>query len=317
MITVRVPFRISLFGGSTDYRSFYQKHGSFLIGGTIDKYIYMSMRFRPKFFPRENYLVYSKMEYTKDLESIQNPLIREILKYKDVKDYIEFTCLSDVKSISGLGGSSSFCVGMLGLINELYGMKIDKKELVRDAIKIERELLGESGGIQDHIWPVYGGFNSIEINKNGDFFVKPIPVTQDFLDELEESIILIYVEGERNKDVASKHEVQNKIGMLEIAEEAYSLLVKENISEFGKLLYESWLHKKKISEMISNPVIDEVINKVMDWGSYGAKLLGSGGTGFVCCICNSLVKNKILSEFGDKVLDFKFENKGLTVLSKF
>ena len=116
MLIVKAPLRISFFGGSTDYEDFYKIHGSFIIGTSIDKYSYLSMRPRPKILSDDNVIVYSKLQFTKDINEIQNPLIREILKYKKINFPIELFTFTDVPSRSGLGGSSSFCVGLLYLI---------------------------------------------------------------------------------------------------------------------------------------------------------------------------------------------------------
>lgn len=312
MILVKVPLRISMFGGSTDYKSFYQDYGSFLIGTTINQYIYLSIRFRPKFFPQESLFVYSKMDSVKDHKDIHNPLIREILRYKNVKDYVEFSTFSDIPAKMGLGGSSAFCIGLLYAVNQLYGLSMDKKVLVKDAIKIERELLNDAGGIQDHIWPAYGGFNFIKIDNNGEFFVKPMPVTEDFTKEFDNNSLLIYTEERRDqKLVAQSYEGKDKKNILELSKLAYDYFIKEDIKEVGKLMYESWLIKRSLSNLISSSKIDNIIEQVMACGCYGAKLLGSGGSGFIYCICNSKVKEILLDKFKNNILNFRFEKNGI------
>jgi len=313
MIIAKTPLRISLFGGSTDYESFYKEHGSFLIGTTIDKYSYLSMRFRPKILSKETLVVYSKMDYVKEFDSIQNPLIRETLKYGDVKDFVELFSFADIPSRTGLGGSSSYCVGLLYLINQLYGRPIDKKKLVYDAIKVEREILKEAGGIQDSIWPAYGGLNSIEIHSTGDFSVKPLPITEDFKQELEDSMVLIYTNEQRSQEeIAKSHNHKDKMQILSLAREAYDRFVEEDIEGIGNLLYETWRQKKDLSPLISTPKVDHTVKTVMDNGAYGAKLLGSGGCGFVLAICTPHTKAKLLEVFGDDVLPFKFESTGVS-----
>lgn len=313
MIIVKAPLRISLFGGSTDYESFYREHGSFLIGTTIDKYSYLSMRFRPKILSKETLVVYSKMTYAKTLDEIQNPLIRETLKYGDVKDFVELFSFADIPSRTGLGGSSSYCVGLLYLIDQLYGRNTEKNRLVRDAIMVERELLKEAGGIQDHIWPVYGGMNSIEIHKDGSFSVKPLPITQQFRKEIEDSVVLIYTNEQRGQDdIASAHNDKDKQRILDIAIKAYGRFINEDIKGIGEHMYESWKEKRGLSPLISNSKVDQTIDDVMRLGAYGAKLLGAGACGFVLAICNPKVKADILQVFGDDVLPVKFESDGVS-----
>lgn len=313
MIIVKSPLRISLFGGSTDYESFYSEHGSFLIGTTIDKYVYLSMRLRPRIFSQESSIIYSKLQFVKNWEEIQNPLIKEIIKYKKVNVPIEFISFSDIPARTGLGGSSSFCVGMLYLINKTLDVVENRKQIVNDAIHIERVLLNEPGGIQDQIWPAYPGLNSIEIEKSGKFSVKPVPVSEDFLNELEQSMILVYTNSQREQDtIAGSHENKDKQHILQIAKEAHSKFIDEDIAGIGSLLYETWKEKSKISNLISNSLIDTIVRDVMSMGAYGTKLLGAGGCGFLLVLCNPIVKKSIVEKYRNEILDFRLENSGVS-----
>ncbi|MFA6077821.1 MAG: kinase [Candidatus Paceibacterota bacterium] len=315
MIIVKSPLRISFFGGSTDYESFYKEHGSFIIGTTIDKYIWLSARYRPKILPKEHSIAYSKLEVVSSFEEVQNPLIREVLKYHDIRNHIDFTSSADVPSRTGLGGSSSFCAGMIHLMKNLKGEFSEKKDIAKTAIHIERNILKESGGIQDQIWAAYGGFNTIKIDRNGDFEVTPIPVSDKFKRELEESIVLIYTNDQRNQnEIAQSHENKDKKKILDLSLKAYDYFIKEDIRGIGELLLESWNEKRKISSLISTEKIDKMAEKVMSMGAYGIKLLGSGGCGFLMVICNSDVKKKIVEEFKENILEFKFEDKGTSIV---
>lgn len=314
VILVKSPFRISLFGGSTDYESFYKDHGSLIIGSTINQYAYLSIRDRPTILSPESWIVYSKYEIVKNHKDIQNPLIRAILTYYNVDKHIECFSFSDIPSRTGLGGSSSYCAGLIYLIAKWRDIVLSKKQLALDAINIERKILNESGGIQDQIWAAYGGFNSIEIAKNGDFFVKPMPITLEFKKEFENSLVLIYTNDQREQDtIAKSHETQNhKLRIKEIAENAYRCFEKEDIAGIGGLLKASWQEKRQISTLVSTPKIDNIVDRVLSLGAYGAKLLGSGGCGFILAICDKNSKKKILEEFGLDILHFKLENHGTT-----
>lgn len=315
MIIVKSPLRISFFGGSTDYESFYKEHGSFIIGTTIDKYIWLSARYRPKILPKEHSIAYSKLEVVSSFEEVQNPLIREVLKYHDIRNHIDFTSSADVPSRTGLGGSSSFCAGMIHLMKNLKGEVSEKKDIAKTAIHIERNILKESGGIQDQIWAAYGGFNTIKIDRNGDFEVTPIPVSDNFKREFEESIVLIYTNDQRNQnEIAQSHENKDKKKILDLSLKAYDYFIKEDIKGIGGLLLESWNEKRKISSLISTEKIDGMVEKVIEMGADGVKLLGSGGCGFLMVICNSDVKKKIVEEFKENILEFKFEDKGTSIV---
>jgi D-glycero-alpha-D-manno-heptose-7-phosphate kinase len=316
MLIVKAPFRISLFGGSTDYVEFYEKYGSYIIGTTIDKYVYLAMRERPSILSPESVITYSEQQIVQDWNDIHNPLIREILKFREIEGNIEFNSYSDVPSRTGLGGSSSFCVGMLYLIDKLFHRSpMSEKKLAQTAIHIERVVLNEPGGIQDQIWPAYGGLNTIDVPTDGDFRVKPLAVTTEFKAELQNSMLLIYTNDQRAQDsIARSHEKTDRTAILQIAKEAHGLFLKEDISEIGKLLYKSWEAKAKISSLISNGKINQIVSDVMNLGAYGVKLLGAGGCGFVLVVCNPLAKQKITDRFRDSILDFKFENHGVSVI---
>jgi D-glycero-alpha-D-manno-heptose-7-phosphate kinase len=314
MVTAKSPFRVSLFGGSTDYKGFYEQYGSFIIGTPIDKYCYISMRYRPKIFSQQYFCTYSKYELVDTIDELKNPLIRETLRYFDVKP-IEIFSFSDIPSRTGLGGSSAYCVAMSYIIDKLKKSNLSKREIIDSAIKIEREILKESGGIQDQIWPFAKGFSSIDIHTDGTYDIKPLPITEEFEQALQESMVLIYTEEQRNNDaIAKSHEndIENKLQILQTAKEAYNLFVQEDLEGIGRLLYESWLSKEKISPYISNGKIKVIIDDVMGMGAYGAKLLGSGGCGFILAICNPFVKNKLISKYKESILDFNIDKTGVT-----
>jgi D-glycero-alpha-D-manno-heptose-7-phosphate kinase len=315
MILVKSPFRVSFFGGSTDYKDFYETNESFIIGCAIDKHVYLSIRKKPEILSEESIISYSKYEKIKNIDSISNPLIRETFRYFNLNFPIEFVSFSDIPSRTGLGGSSSYCVGMSCLIRKFLKLEISKKILANDAINIERKILKESGGIQDQIWASYGGLNSITINKNGDFFVKPLPITTEFTQEFKKSLVLIYSNEQRSSNyIAKSHENKDKLAILQISKAAYNNFLNENIQDIGNLLYESWLNKNSISDNISTKSANEIISTCMNNGAYGAKLLGAGGCGFVLAVCNEKVKQKIKEIYKSNILDFDFDFSGATTI---
>tara|TARA_R110000822_G_scaffold63948_5_gene157303 strand:+ start:120 stop:1079 length:960 start_codon:yes stop_codon:yes gene_type:complete len=317
MIIVKAPFRVSLFGGSTDYKGFYEQYGSFIIGTTINKYCYISMRYRPKILSKQYLCTYSKYELVNSVDDLKNPLIRETLRYHNIDKPIEMSSTSDIPSRTGLGGSSSYCVALSYLVKKIKEENINSKDIINAAIKIEREILKESGGIQDQIWPFAKGFSSIEIQKNGTYNVKPLPITEEFEQILQDSMVLIYTEEQRDNDVIAKsHEddINNKHQILETAKKAYKLFEYEDLKGIGELVYEGWLSKERISPYISNGKIKTIIDDVMNMGAYGAKLLGSGGCGFVLAICNPVVKQNIIEKYKESILDFKIDKTGVTTI---
>lgn len=315
MIIVKSPLRISFFGGSTDYKSFYKDHGSFVIGTTIDKYVWLSARYRPKILPREHSIGYSKLEVVSSIDDIQNPLIREVMRHQGIREHIDFSSSADVPSRTGLGGSSSFCTGMVHLMKGLKNERASKRDIAKDAIHIERNILKDSGGIQDQILAAYGGLNTITIEKNGNFHVRPVPVSEHFTHKLENAIVLIYTNDQRDQDeIAKSHEHKDKKKILALARRAYRAFLREDVEEIGALLLESWNEKRKLSPLISTKKIDALTNEVMRMGAYGVKLLGSGGCGFLMVMCDPAAKRKITKKFREDILECKFENGGTSVV---
>lgn len=316
MIISRAPFRISLFGGSTDYESFYSKYGSLCIGATIDKYVYTSVRFRPKVVSHESVIAYSKLERVSDHSLVENPLIRESLKRFKVDGAVDLHLFADIPSRTGLGGSSACCVGLCYSIRKLLGLPVDKNLLALDAIDIERNILAEPGGIQDQIWSAYGGLNSIEIKKDGTFHVKPLPVTKEFIGDFEDSMFLVYTNTQRyTSNIAASHEnaslgVRKSIKKLSL--EAYRTFCAENIKGVGELMLETWQEKKKISEAICTPEIEMLERFLLSKKIYGMKLLGSGGSGFIAVLCRKGNKKRLMVAIEKKydVLDLRVEFNG-------
>ena len=286
MIISQTPYRISLFGGSTDYKSYYEKKGSFLIGFAMDKYCYLCVRKTPSIYDclsKINYALIEKVDNNKD---IKHNGARGVLEFLRISEGIEITHMSDLPSQTGIGSSSSFIVGLLNSLTFLYGMETSKSDLAKTAIHIERELLSEPGGIQDQIWASYGGFNSVEIDTNGDFEVKPMPVSQEFVEEFMSRCCLVYTGKTRKSFAIAEENSQKKSDIYkdkiqEISLEAYSAFREKNINKIGYLLRYSCEEKKKISTSISNSHIEQIYNELLNQNMIGGKLLGSGGAGFV------------------------------------
>lgn len=319
MIICKSPFRVSLFGGGTDYENFYKENGSFIIGMSIDKYVYFSTRYRPKILKNENIISYTKKEIVNDTNKTKNLLFKTIFeKFQNKDKSIDLHYFSDIPARTGLGGSSSCCCCLVYAFHKLNEISIDKKELAKMSIDIERNILNEPGGIQDQIWASYGGINTIEINKEGDFSVKPLKISESFKQELLDSMILIYSDNQRTNHKSAKHKTSSsKKQILDIAKDSHKLFLQEDIKNIGKNLYASWIEKKNLSDKIETEKINHIIEDCQRLGAYGSKLLGSGGCGFVLTIVNKKAKQKILERYNENILPFNFDFEGTsTIYSK-
>lgn len=311
MYTSRTPYRISFFGGGTDYKSWYEKNGGSFISMGINKYCYLNIRELPPFYDYSCRIVWSKIEQVKNIEDIQHPAIKVGLQIEGV-DNIELHHIGDLPARSGLGSSSSFSVGLLHVLRRFRGLDVDQYSLAKDAIHLERVLLKEAGGIQDQIAASFGGLNFVQIEKNGNFKVNPINLCDETREKFEKSLLLVFTGIFRDSFQLAKEHESSSLNSLEqlrkisgITSEAMSLFARNDfIQDFGELLNETWQAKKMFNKKISNTVIDEIYETAMRSGAYGGKLLGAGAGGFMIFVIPP-----------NKVMDVKVSLRGLVTAS--
>ena len=290
MIISRTPFRISLFGGGSDYPTWYREHGGSLLGMAIDKYCHISVRRLQPFFEHKHRIVYSRIELVNEIEQIQHPSVRALLREMKIDSGIEIHHDGDLPARSGLGSSSSFTVGLLNALYALKGRHASKSELAREAIRIEQHVIRENVGSQDQIWAAYGGLNRIDFNPDDTFTVTPLVLPLQRRLELQSSILMVFtglsriaseVAGAKiaNLDKKKRH-VKTMTGMVD---EALTVLNAPNrpLNEIGELLHEAWMLKRELTDKVSNPMIDEIYETGRHAGAIGGKLLGAGGGGFM------------------------------------
>lgn len=322
MIITKTPFRMSFFGGGTDFPDFYKKHGGAVISATFDKYCYVTVRHLPRFFDYKNLLTYSKNEKTNHVEDIQHPAIREAMKYLDMHE-IRMIYDADLPARSGLGTSSSFAVGMLNAFYALKGKYADKRMLADKAIYLERTLCNETGGIQDQIAASFGGLNRIEFNDKG-YTVKPIIISNSRKKELNSNLLLFFTGFSRfSSDIqnstksALKSKEKQLLEMLNLVDRAEEILVDEhkNLDEFGELLDYTWRLKRGITNEISSDSINELYEKAVNAGALGGKLLGAGGGGFLLFYVKQEDQNNVKEALNNLLyVPFEFEDDGTRVI---
>jgi D-glycero-alpha-D-manno-heptose-7-phosphate kinase len=289
MVISRTPFRISFFGGGTDYPIWYRDHGGTVLATTIDKYCYLTCRYLPPFFEHRIRLVYSRIENCQTVDDVAHPAVREVLRFLRVERGLEIHHDGDLPARSGMGSSSSFTVGLLHALYALQGQMPSKRQLALDGIRIEQEFIKETVGSQDQVLAAFGGFNHVVFAQNGEISVRPVTVSADRLKELNSHLMLFYSGIERTaSDIAESYitDLNGKKSQLRImkdlVEESLSVLNgSQDISAFGTLLHEAWQAKRGLSANVSNTHIDQIYALAMAKGAVGGKLLGAGGGGFV------------------------------------
>ena len=288
MIISKTPYRISFFGGGSDYPSWYIENGGAVLSTTIDKYIYISCRYLPPFFEHKYRVVWSQMENVKSINELKHAAVKEMLKYFKIKDGLEIHYDGDLPAKSGMGSSSVFVVGLMNLLKNFQGKKINKRMLAQKSIYFEQKILKEAVGSQDQVAAAYGGFNKITFKIGGGFDVQPITIKKKTLSKLNKNLLLVYTGIRRTAhdiargyvDKLNKSKKSHILHISSFVEEAEKILRKGNVNNFGNLLHESWLEKKNLSSAITNSSIDEIYNNAIKKGALGGKLLGAGGGGF-------------------------------------
>ncbi len=322
MIISRTPFRMSFFGGGTDYPAWYNEHKGAVLATTIDKYCYITARYLPPFFEHKSRIIYSKMEHITNVEDIDHPSVREVLKFLKINDGIEIHHDGDLPARTGLGSSSSFTVGLLNALYALKGKMPTKEQLATEAVHIEQDLIKENVGCQDQTLAAYGGFNFIEFGGPNHLQVRTVTVGPERLGELQSHLMLFFSGFSRTASEIAATQIKNTPNktkelteMYGMAVQALDVLKSGNIVDFGKLLHESWQLKRSLSEKISTSHIDEIYNAARDAGAQGGKLLGAGGGGFVLIFAKPEDQPKIRTRLKDFLeIPFKFESLGSQII---
>jgi D-glycero-alpha-D-manno-heptose-7-phosphate kinase len=323
MIISRTPYRISFFGGGTDYPVWYRENSGAVLATTIDKYCYISCRYLPPFFKHKHRIVYSKVENVESVSQIEHPSVRATLQYMGIKNGIEIHHDGDLPARTGLGSSSSFTVGMLHSFYALNGLMPTKARIAREAIHIERDILKENVGSQDQVLAAFGGFKKVDFNSDDDFRLTPIIMAPGRLQELNDHIMLIFTGFSRFASNIAKSQIENThkkktelSRMYEMVDEAIEILTNSrDIKDFGRLLHESWLLKRSLTDKISTSLIDDIYDAARKAGAIGGKLLGAGGGGFVVLFAEPDKQKMIRNSLKDFLhVPFKFEKSGSEII---
>ncbi len=297
MIIARSPLRISFAGGGTDLKAFYEKESGSVTSITIDKYVYIAVH---KYFENKILLKYSQIELVDRLDDIKNELIRECLRLLNITKGIEITAIADLPTRTGLGSSSSFTVALLHALHAFKGEHVSREQLAREAVEVEVQILKRPIGKQDHYATAYGGLNFIEFNPDDSVVVTPVVCGKEIMDKLERNLILFYtgmtrsasdILKEQRDRTEEKRETLRK--MKNLSEEVARTLVRGDLDRFGSILHENWIEKKKITDSISNPRIDEWYELGIRAGAKGGKILGAGGGGFLLFYCDRESQDKV------------------------
>ena len=291
MITTRTPYRVSFFGGGTDYPSWYLKEGGAVLSTTIDKYCYISARYLPPFFPTKHRIVWSHIETVNAINEILHPAVREGLKMLGFNDTtgLDNHHQGDLPARTGIGSSSTFSVGLIRALTALRGQMIGKHELALKALELEQNILKENVGSQDQIAAAYGGLNLIHFRQNGSVQVEPVTTAPARIGELEKNLLLLYTGSSRMGGEIAASVIANMRDksaelhqMRKLVDQAVNILTGTgSLNAFGELLHQTWLLKRSLADGVTNSEVDDLYQLARDNGALGGKLLGAGSRGFM------------------------------------
>lgn len=324
MIIARTPFRISFFGGGTDYPVWYRQNGGRVLSATINKYSYINARWLPPFFDYKHRIRYYRQEEVNSIDEIGHPSVRECARFMGVTDGLEVVHNADLPARSGLGSSSTFTVGMLHALYALRNRMPTKRELALNAISIEQEVLKEAVGSQDQVAAAFGGMNYIEFGGAGEVEVTSLILSPSRLSELQESLMLCFTGFARTASDIAVVQIANtpeKTAELQemdaLCREGVRILSDEStpLRQFGELLGRQWGLKKGMSDLISTREIDKIYDAGILAGAVGAKLLGAGGGGFMLFFAPKEMHENIKRALPDKkFIPFRFEWSGSKIV---
>ena len=326
MIISKTPLRISFAGGGTDFRSYYKdnKYGA-VVSTSIDSYIYVSVKKQTSLFQEKYRLNYSETELVNELEQINNPIIRECIRYLEIDDQLYISTIADAPASTGLGSSSAFCVGLLNGLYKFKGEVISPGRLAEEAAHIECDVLKRPMGKQDHYAAAYGGINYIRFYDDETVTVRPLNITSKNLKKFSDSIAMFWTGITRSSEsVLKEQDEKNKSNedvlkkMKDQALELSRILTAPEltIKNVGDLLNQGWEFKKTLASKISNQSIDVWYAKAMEYGALGGKISGAGGGGFLSLIAEPSRRSEIsneLEKLGLKECRFGMDSGGTIV----
>ena len=322
MIISKTPYRISFFGGGSDYPSWYKKNGGEVLSSTINKYIYISCRFSPKYFKKKYRIVWRKIENVQNINHINHKAVRELLKYLKIKPGLEIHYYGDLPARSGMGSSSCFTVGLMQSLYKIKKINLNKLKLAKKSIYFEQKIMNEVVGSQDQTSAAFGGFNKIIFNKDNSIQVKKISSNRN-IKKLNDNLILIYTGINRTAHKIANNYVNKLTGVksghikkiISYVKEGEKILNSGRVEDFGLLLHEAWMEKKALSKLITKPKINEIYEQAIKYGALGGKLLGAGGGGFLLMYMESNKRKNFFKKYKNLVnIPFNFTTSGSQII---
>lgn len=323
MIIVRSPLRISFAGGGTDMRDYYRGGFGAVCSMAINKYVYVTVNNLATYFPHRFRVAYSQTELVQDTASVKHPIVREALASMKFNGGIDINVMADIPAGTGMGSSSCFTVSLLHALHAFRHELVSKEHLAREASKLEIDVLYEPIGKQDQYAAAFGGINLFRFHSSEQVSVEPLPMSESARTKLNENLLMFYLGGARSASAILKTQNSNTEtnrahldAMRDQALQTAEILAgRGSLDQLGAVLNEGWQLKRKLATGITNSEVDLAIQKALDAGALGGKLLGAGGTGFLLFYCpkaNQPEVRRVLENYPE--VHFQVDDMGSTLL---
>jgi D-glycero-alpha-D-manno-heptose-7-phosphate kinase len=330
----RAPLRIGLAGGGTDVSPYSDEFGGAILNATISHFAQASIE------PINEGIILQATDRKEEQRfewSNQLPIDGKLDLLKGVynriqKDYglpltnFRLTTHVDAPAGSGLGTSSTLVVAIIGAFAEMLKLPLGEYDIAHYAYDIERKDLCLAGGKQDQYAATFGGVNFMEFYDNDKVIVNPLRIKQEYLNELENNLVLYFTATSRESATIIKEQQKNVLqknegsieAMHQLKEQARMMkeaLLKGRLYEIGEVLDFGFQQKRKMAHNISNSDIEMVYDAAKKAGATGGKISGAGGGGFMTFYCPGNTRYKVietLNSFGGEVKPYRFVKSGLT-----
>ena len=331
----KAPLRIGLAGGGTDVSPYSDQFGGAILNATLSLHAHATI----ETFNENKIIIQSvdKKETQQFDWTNQLPINGELDLLKGVynriqKDYpfkitgFKLSTFVDAPAGSGLGTSSTLVVAIIGVFAEMLKLPLGDYDIAHYAYEIERNDLQLAGGRQDQYAATFGGFNFMEFYAHDKVIVNPLRIRQDYLNELENNLVLyftattrqsaaIIMEQQRNVNEKNKKSIDAMHQLKEQAKMMKEALLVGRLDEIGEILDYGFQQKKNMAANISNNRIEEIYEAVKKSGATGGKISGAGGGGFMIFYCPRNTRYQVietLNTFGGRVTPYQFTKHGLT-----
>ena len=325
LVIARTPLRISFLGGGSDYPEYFTRRGGRVLAAAIDRHTLVTVGRLAPSFGYAYKVGYSRTEEVQEIDEIEHPVVRACLGTLDVPPGIHVQYVGELPAGAGLGASSSFTVGLLHALHVLRGDEVDAVALAEQAVRIEREQLGETVGVQDPFTCALGGLRHLEITTAGRVTAELLPVSPERLAALCSQLMLCYTgrrrEARRSLGMRAVEMSNGRLDtplarLVELSDEGRRVLLGDgDLRPFGELLHEAWQIKRRLAPGITADGIDGHYARARAAGAVGGKLLGGGGGGFFLLCAPPDKQDAIAAALPWSIESFSFEKAGTTLVA--